>query len=142
MADNSEQYSKSIQDFAKSLQGLMAAIVDSIETAKDNNPIEAIKKLAEDIAASTDVIETIQEDVKSTKNNSDEILAIVKSLQREKRKGMFDRLTDKGKGKASNVADGIKTIKIIKTHIIIPIYTPYSIIISGPDIIYYLQYTH
>ena len=113
MADQSEEYSKSIQNFAKSLEGLMAAIVDSVQNKNENNPTEAIKKLAEDIAASTEMIETIHKDVKATKTNSDEILAIVKSIQKEKRKGMFERLSDKGKGKTANVAQGIKTIALM-----------------------------
>lgn len=112
MADNS-QYSKSIQDFAKSLEGLMKAMVESIENQAANNPTETIKKLAQDIAASTEILESVKEDVKKTKTNSDEILEIVKSLQKEKRRGMFDRLTDKGKGKVSNVAEGIKTIALM-----------------------------
>lgn len=113
MADNSEQYAKTIQDFAKSLEGLMAAIVETVQNKDKDNPNEAIKKLAEDIASSTEILESINEDVKKTKSNSDEILAIVKSLQKEKRKGMFDRLTDKGKGKVAGVADGIKTIALM-----------------------------
>lgn len=112
MADQSE-YAKSIQNFAKSLEGLMAAIVDSVQNTTQNDPTETIKKLAGDIAASTEMIESINKDVKATKTNSDEILSIVKSLQKEKRKGMFDRLADKGKGKVASVAEGIKTIALM-----------------------------
>jgi len=113
MADKSQEYNQAIQDFAKSLNGLMAAIVDTVQNKDANDPTEAIKKLASDIAETAEVVEKIQQDVKATKNNSEEILAIVKALQREKRKGMFERLSDKGKGTSGKVADGIKTIALM-----------------------------
>jgi hypothetical protein len=112
MADQSE-YAKSLQDFAKSMNGLMAAIVESVKNNKDTNPTEEIKKLAADIADTTQMVEKINEDVKATKSNTEEILAVVKALQKEKRKGIFERLDKKDKAGGRQVVEGIKTIALM-----------------------------
>lgn len=111
MADNQE-YSAALQDFAKSLQGLMASMVESVKNNSGQDSTEAVKKLATDMAESADVLETINKNTQETKTNSEEILAIVKSIKNERKKGIFDKLSG-AKDKTKSLAEGIKTIALM-----------------------------
>lgn len=114
-----QEYIASLQNFSHSLEYLIEAIKNQVETEKQSletalgNAKEETKQMME-IAKSLSVI---SEDVKDTKQNSEEILKNIRSLRRQKENGFFERLSGT-KGQTKGIAEGIQTVALMASSIL------------------------
>lgn len=114
-----QEYIASLQNFSQSIEYLVEAIKNQIDTEKENmetalgNAKEETKQMLE-IAKTLAVI---SEDVKDTKQNSEEILKHIRTLRRQKETGFFETLSGV-KGKTKGIADGIQTVALMASSIL------------------------
>jgi hypothetical protein len=113
-----QEYIASLQNFSQSIEYLVEAIKSQIESDKVSmetalgNAKEETKQMLE-IAKTLSVI---SEDVKDTKQNSEEILKHIRSLRRQKETGFFATLS--GKAKTKGIAEGIQTVALMASSIL------------------------
>ncbi len=115
MANFEQEYISSLQDFSRSVEHLVAAIKNQVESNKGDGGIkEVIKNTSMQTAQLVEIaenLEVVSENVKNTKNNTDEILKIVQTIKKEKKQGIFARLDKSDQNKST--AEGIKTIVLM-----------------------------
>ena len=110
--DNTFEYISALQDFNKSVGYLIKAI--QANTAKNTDTKSTIANNAEyfkEMAIMAEQLEVVVENTTKTKENTDKILLAVEAIKKEKKKGIFDRLSPKDK--TAGVLDGIKTITLM-----------------------------
>jgi hypothetical protein len=111
---NDKEFGGIMQDFAKSLNLLVKAMVNMVEENKDSSKdsLAATKEQAAAITEMAQELKVVSETTAATKSTTERILDIVKGIKREKKTGMWETL-GKGKDKTKGVADGIKTISLM-----------------------------
>lgn len=114
MADNTDlQYVSALQDFNKSVEILVKAIEQKIKSEGSDmkSAVEATAEQFKSLQETAERIEVIVETTTETKKDTEKILNIVEALKKERKKGLFDKLSPKDKTKS--MAEGIKTISLM-----------------------------
>lgn len=113
MAKADEEYTASLQNFSKALDILVKAMLAQV--AKDKSSVKSVieqsKETADAMMEMAEELKVVSETTAATKTNTEQILDIVKGIKKEKKTGMWDKLSKKDKTKS--VAEGIKTIALM-----------------------------
>lgn len=115
MADDKElQYISALQDFSKSLGYLVDSIKKQVKSEQDGfkDSLAASKEQVEYMMEMAKDLKVVSETTASTKSNTEQILDIVKGIKKEKKSGIWDKLSG-AKDKTKSVAEGIKTIALM-----------------------------
>lgn len=110
--DNTFEYIAALQDFNKSVGYLIKAIQASVDKGKDTKTsIADTAEYFKDMAVMAEQLEVVVENTEKTKTNTEKILHVVESMKKERKKGIFEKLSPKDKTKG--VMEGIKTITLM-----------------------------
>lgn len=115
MADDKElQYISALQDFSKSLGYLVDSIKKQVKSEQEGfkDSLAASKEQVEYMMEMAKDLKVVSETTASTKSNTEQILDIVKGIKKEKKSGIWDKLSG-AKDKTKSVAEGIKTIALM-----------------------------
>jgi len=116
MADKNQEfaYISAMQDFSKSLQYFVDSIKNQIENEGNNfkDSLAASKEQATMMMEMAKELKVVSETTTATKNNTEQILDIVKGIKQEKKKGIWDKLSA-AKDKTKSMAEGIKTVALM-----------------------------
>lgn len=116
MADNTQEYAyiSALQDFSKSLQYFVDSIKNQVENENNNlkDSVTVAKEQATMMMEMAKELKVVSETTSATKNNTEQILDIVKGIKQEKKKGIWDKLSA-AKDKTKSMSEGIKTIALM-----------------------------
>lgn len=110
--DPTYEYISALQDFNKSVEYLIKFLETSSKQSKDTkSTIADNAEYFRNMSEMAEKLEVVVENTSKTKDNTDKILKVVEGLKKEKKKGIWDRLSSKDKTK--DVGEGIKTIALM-----------------------------
>ena len=111
-----QEYIASLQNFSQSIEYLVEAIKNQVETEKVSieTALGNAKEESKQVLEIAKTLSVISEDVKDTKQNSQEILKHIRSLRRQKETGFFAGVKNKTKG----IAEGIQTVALMASSIL------------------------
>ena len=114
-----QEYIASLQNFSQSIEYLVEAIKNQVETEKVSieTALGNAKEESKQVLEIAKTLSVISEDVKDTKQNSQEILKHIRSLRRQKETGFFETLSGV-KNKAKGIAEGIQTVALMASSIL------------------------
>jgi len=109
-----KEYINSLQKFSDSILHLVEAIKAQTKAGDDTSLKDAVsstKAQSELLLQNAKQLTVLTEDSKETKSNTQEILKIVKDLKQEKKKGIWETLSNKDKAK--DIKSSVKTITLM-----------------------------
>src|ERR1039457_6521459 len=115
--DKEFQYISALQDFNKSVEYLIKAIQAQVAKKQDfKSSVADTAEQFKQMATMAEQLTVIVENTASTKDDTKKILQVVEGLKKQKKTGIWDKLSPKDKTKG--VGEGIKSIVLMAAGIL------------------------
>ncbi len=110
--DKEFAYVAALQDFNKSIEYLIKAVQAQVENKQDfKSMVAATAEQFKEMATMAEELTVIVETTSSTKEDTKKILQVVEGLKKQKKTGIWEKLSPKDKTKG--IGEGIKTITLM-----------------------------